>query len=48
MRMSLHTRCLESLVTVTYQKTGEDSLVTFRHENLPDDEYGGGHEKGRG
>jgi uncharacterized protein YndB with AHSA1/START domain len=44
--MSLHTRGLESLVTVTFQKEGEDTLLTLRHENLPDDEYGRGHEKG--
>jgi uncharacterized protein YndB with AHSA1/START domain len=46
--MSLHTRGLESLVTVTFQKKGEDTLLTLRHENLPDDEYGRGHEKGWG
>jgi uncharacterized protein YndB with AHSA1/START domain len=44
--MSLHTRGLESLVTVTFQKKGEDTLLTLRHENLPDDDYGRGHEKG--
>jgi uncharacterized protein YndB with AHSA1/START domain len=44
--MSLHTRGLESLVTVTFQQKGEDTLLTLRHENLPDDEYGRGHEKG--
>jgi uncharacterized protein YndB with AHSA1/START domain len=44
--MSLHTRGLESLVTVTFQRKGEDTLLTLRHENLPDDEYGRGHEKG--
>ena len=44
--MSLHTRGLESLVTVTFRKKGEDTLLTLRHENLPDDEYGRGHEKG--
>jgi len=46
--MSLHTRGLESLVTVTFQKQGENTLLTLRHENLPDDEYGRGHEKGWG
>lgn len=46
--VSLHTRGLESLVTVTFQKKGEDTLLTLRHENLPDDEYGHGHEKGWG
>ena len=44
--MSLHTRGLQSLVTVTFQKKGEDTLLTLRHENLPDDDYGRGHEKG--
>jgi uncharacterized protein YndB with AHSA1/START domain len=44
--MSLHTRGLESVVTVTFQKRGEDTLLTLRHENLPDDEYERGHEKG--
>jgi uncharacterized protein YndB with AHSA1/START domain len=44
--MSLHTRGLESLVTVTFQKKGDDTLLTLRHENLPDDDFGRGHEKG--
>jgi uncharacterized protein YndB with AHSA1/START domain len=46
--VSPHTRGLESLVTVTFQKQGRDTLLTLRHENLPDDEYGRGHEKGWG
>jgi uncharacterized protein YndB with AHSA1/START domain len=46
--MSLHTRGLESLVTVTFQKRGVDTLLTLRHENLPDDEYGRGHDTGWG
>jgi uncharacterized protein YndB with AHSA1/START domain len=46
--MSLHTRGLESLVTVTFQKKGENTLLTLRHENLPDDDYGRGHEQGWG
>jgi uncharacterized protein YndB with AHSA1/START domain len=46
--MSLHTHGLESLVTVTFQKKGADTFLTLRHENLPDDEYGRGHEKGWG
>ena len=46
--VSLHTRGLESLVTVTFEKKGEDTLLTLRHQNLPDDEYGRGHEKGWG
>src|SRR3984893_6946624 len=46
--MSLHTRGLESLVTVTFQKKDEDTLLTLRHENLPDDEFGRGHDTGWG
>ncbi len=46
--MSAHTRGLESLVTVTFAAQGEDTLMTLRHENLPDDEPGRGHEKGWG
>lgn len=45
--MSLHTRGLESLVTVTFEERGRDTLLTLRHENLPEDE-GPGHEKGWG
>jgi hypothetical protein len=46
--MSLHTRGFESLVTVTFQKKGDDTLLSLRHENLPDDEYGRGHDEGWG
>jgi Activator of Hsp90 ATPase homolog 1-like protein len=46
--MSPHTRGLEPLITVTFQKKGADTLMTLRHENLPGDEYGRGHEKGWG
>ena len=44
--MSPHTRGLESVVTVTFQEKGEDTLLTLRHENLPDDEEGRVHEPG--
>src|SRR5260370_31326568 len=44
--MSLHTRGLESLVTATFQKKGEDTLMTLHHENLPHRELGRAHEKG--
>jgi len=44
--MSPNTRGLESLVTVTFQEKGEDTLLTLRHENLPDDEYGRTHHPG--
>jgi hypothetical protein len=43
-----NTRGLESLVTVSFQKKGEDTLLTLRHENLPDDENGRSHENGWG
>ena len=46
--MSLHTRGLESLVTVTFKPQGADTLMTLRHERLPDDDGGRGHEKGWG
>jgi uncharacterized protein YndB with AHSA1/START domain len=46
--MAPHTRGLESLVTVTFRKQGADTLLTLRHENLPDDEGGRGHEAGWG
>jgi uncharacterized protein YndB with AHSA1/START domain len=44
--MGLHTHGLETLVIVSYQKKGADTLMTLRHEGLPDDEHGQGHEKG--
>lgn len=44
--MSPNTCGLESLVTVTFQEKGEDTLLALRHENLPDDEYGRNHQKG--
>jgi uncharacterized protein YndB with AHSA1/START domain len=46
--MSPHTRGLESLVTVTFARKGGDTLLTLRHENLPDEEHGRGHEPGWG
>lgn len=46
--MSPYTRGLESVVTVTLQKKGEDTLFTLRHADLPDDEYGRLHEEGWG
>ena len=36
----------ESLVTVTFEKLGEDTLMTLVHSDLPDTERGRGHEKG--
>ena len=44
--MSRHTRGIESVVTVTFQKKGEDTLLTLNHANLPDDEMGHAHEDG--
>jgi hypothetical protein len=44
--MSLDSRGLELIVT--FQKKGEEALLTLRHENLPVDVYGRGHEKGWG
>ncbi|QVL30726.1 SRPBCC domain-containing protein [Telmatocola sphagniphila] len=46
--VSPHTHGRESLVTVTFQQQGEDTLMKLRHENLPDDESGRNHEKGWG
>ena len=31
-----------------WSEAAEGTLLTLRHENLPDDEYGRGHEKGWG
>ena len=44
--MSKFTRGLESIVTVTFERKGEDTLVSLKHSNLPDDEYGHLHEGG--
>lgn len=44
--MSPHTRGLESLVTVTFQVDGTQTLLTLLHENLPDDDGGRGHDRG--
>ena len=44
--MSPFTRGLESVVTVTFEKQGDDTLVTLTHANLPDDEDGRLHEQG--
>jgi uncharacterized protein YndB with AHSA1/START domain len=44
--MSRHTRGLESVVTVTFQKKGDDTLLTLNHANLPDDEMGRAHDDG--
>ncbi len=44
--MSRHTRGLESIVTVTFQAKGGDTLLTLNHANIPDDEMGHAHEQG--
>jgi len=36
----------ESMVTVTFKKQGEDTLMTLVHSDLPDDDKGRAHEKG--
>jgi uncharacterized protein YndB with AHSA1/START domain len=44
--MSRHTRGLESVVTVTFQKKGDETLLTLNHANLPADEMGRAHKDG--
>lgn len=44
--MSRHTRGMESIVTVTFRKKGDDTLLTLSHANLPDDDAGHAHEGG--
>jgi len=44
--MSPNTSGLESTVTVSFEKKGDDTLMTLVHSNLPDTEGGRSHEKG--
>jgi uncharacterized protein YndB with AHSA1/START domain len=44
--MSRSTSGEESTVTVTFQKKGDDTLMTLVHSGLPDTDGGRGHEKG--
>jgi uncharacterized protein YndB with AHSA1/START domain len=44
--MSPYTRGLESIVTVTLQKKGDDTLFSLHHAGLPDDDFGRMHEQG--
>jgi len=44
--MSRSTSGEESTVTVTFQKKGEDTLMTLVHSGLPDTDGGRGHDKG--
>jgi hypothetical protein len=36
----------ESIVTVTFEKQGEDTLMTLMHSDLPDHELAKSHEQG--
>ena len=44
--VSPNTFGLESMVTVTFKKQGEDTLMTLVHSGLPDSDEGRGHERG--
>jgi uncharacterized protein YndB with AHSA1/START domain len=44
--MSPNTLGEESIVTLTFKKQGEDTLMTLVHSDLPDHELARGHEKG--
>jgi uncharacterized protein YndB with AHSA1/START domain len=44
--MSPNTLGQESMVTLTFEKQGEDTLMTLLHSDLPDHELAKGHEKG--
>jgi uncharacterized protein YndB with AHSA1/START domain len=44
--MSRYTLGEESMVTVTFQKKGEDTLMTLLHSGLPNDDMAKAHEKG--
>jgi hypothetical protein len=44
--MSRSTLGEESTVTVTFQRKGENTLMTLVHSGLPDTDGGRGHEKG--
>lgn len=46
--MSRYTHGLESIVTITLRKQGDDTLLTLHHTGLPDDDDGRGHEGGWG
>jgi uncharacterized protein YndB with AHSA1/START domain len=42
------TRGLESLVALTFEPQGDQTVVTLQHSNVPDDEFGRSHENGWG
>ena len=44
--MSPNTLGQESIVTLAFEKQGEDTLMTLVHSDLPDDELARGHENG--
>jgi uncharacterized protein YndB with AHSA1/START domain len=44
--VSPNTLGAESIVTLTFNKLGEDTLMTLAHSDLPDHELARGHEKG--
>lgn len=44
--MSPNTLGQESVVTVTFEKRGADTLITLVHSNLPEAEVAKGHEQG--
>jgi uncharacterized protein YndB with AHSA1/START domain len=44
--MSPNTLGQESIVTLTFQKQGQNTLMTLVHSNLPDHELARGHENG--
>jgi uncharacterized protein YndB with AHSA1/START domain len=44
--MSRHTLGEESMVTVTFEKKGEGTLLTLRHSGLPNEAMANAHEKG--
>jgi uncharacterized protein YndB with AHSA1/START domain len=44
--MSRHTLGEESIVTVTFAKKGDGTLMTLRHSGLPNDDMATAHEKG--
>ena len=44
--MSPNTLGQESIVTLTFKKQGEDTLMTLVHSELPDHELAKGHERG--
>jgi uncharacterized protein YndB with AHSA1/START domain len=44
--VSPNTQGQESIVTLTFQPQGEDTLLTLVHSELPDDDLARGHENG--